>query len=102
MNSANFDYNIVEKVDSKSDLMNGVEKKIVFSTLKAIKYNSKEVLANYGQVSNHGVEIISESLKNSDSVLKLDLNSNLISEQGCKAVGDMLKYNLYMKTLKLS
>ena len=100
--SVMYDMSVVDLLNKNSVMMNQDEQKTIFNTIQAIKHSAKSLLANYGQISEYGWEIISEALKNWDSVIKLDLNGNNIGLKGCKSISDMLTINLYLQWLRLS
>ena len=62
----------------------------------------KNLNLNYAQISNTGVEILSEALKMDKSIVKVDLNSNLITEIGMISLGESMKMNNQIQVLKLS
>ena len=72
--AASMDFQIVEKINNNTDMMTPVEQETIFTTLNAIKVQTKDIILNYAELSNYGIEVISEALKNADSVHRLDLS----------------------------
>lgn len=95
-------------------MMTPAEQETVYHTLMAIRSGTKDVLLNHAEVSDYGLEIIAEALKNADLVNRLDLShitnsigriyilNKIIEVQGIKSISEMLKLNLYLQTLNLS
>ncbi|CAI2366844.1 unnamed protein product [Moneuplotes crassus] len=102
--AANMDYLVIEKINKNTDMMSPAEQETVFNSLNAIKVQTKDLILNHSGLSNYGIEVICESLKNSDHVHRLDLSyiSNPIDSSGSKAISEMLKANLYLKSLNLA
>ena len=70
------------------------EQKVIINSVKGIAQGGmKNLNLNYGQITNTGVEILSEALKMDKSVVKVDLNSNLITEIGMISLGETMKMN---------
>ena len=45
---------VIDLLNRNSAMMNQDEQKTVFNTMQAIKHSAKSILANYGQISEHG------------------------------------------------
>ena len=73
---------VIEVMNRNYELMKPDERKLVISSLKGIYEGTKQVMLNYGQLTDHGVEILSESLKFNTAITKIDFNTNKISDLG--------------------
>jgi len=102
--TTSLDFQVVERVNENTEMMSPTEQETIFNTLNAIKVQAKDVILNHADISNYGIEILSEAFKNADSVHKLDLSyiTTPIDVRGSQALSEMLKINLYIKTLILT
>lgn len=97
-----FDVEVIELMDINNEYMKVEEQKVVFNCLKGMYEGTKSLILNYGQVTDYGLEIISEALKNNRSVHKLDLNTNIITDLGMYPFAHCLRLNKNLDYLKLS
>ena len=77
-----FDIEVIELINVNSQYMKYEEQKIVLNSLKGMYEGAKSLILNYGQISDYGIEVLSEALKFNTSVHKLDLNTNKVTDLG--------------------
>lgn len=68
------DFKVTEKINQNTDMMSPAEQETVYNTLNAIRVDTRDILLNHAEISNYGIEVISESLKHADRVHRLDLS----------------------------
>mmetsp|Transcript_18471 Transcript_18471/g.16348 ORF Transcript_18471/g.16348 Transcript_18471/m.16348 type:complete len:92 (+) Transcript_18471:876-1151(+) len=82
--------------------MESGERNIVLNAIQAIKNKTKTLSLSHSLITPYGAHIISESLKSSNKVQKLDFNGNSIEMEGSKAIADMVEVNQSIQMLRLS
>ena len=97
-----FDIEVIELINVNSQYMKYEEQKVVLNSLKGMYEGTKSLMLNYAQITDYGIEIISEALKFNSSVHKLDLNTNKITDLGMLPLCQSLALNTHLDTLKLS
>lgn len=85
-----FDIEVIELINVHNEYMKGEEQKIILNSLKGMYEGTKSLMLNYGQISDYGIEILSEALKFNTTVQKFDLNTNKISDLGLIKLSEAL------------
>ena len=78
---------MIELVNANHVYMKPEEKKVVLQSLKGIYEGQKTLDLSYGTMTDFGLQILSEALKGNESVKKVDLGSNQISDIGLEYLG---------------
>lgn len=72
--TTSIDFQVVDKINENTDMMTPAEQETIFNSLNAIKVKAKDIILNHAEVSNFGIEVLSEALKHADSIHRLDLS----------------------------
>lgn len=97
-----FDMDVIECVNRNKLYMTQDELRIVLNTVKGMYQGMKGLILNYANLTDYGLEVISEALKHNGTISKVDLSSNTFTDLGIKFLGEALKSNRSVFTLKLA
>lgn len=87
---------MIEVLNRNTPLLDKDQMKTILQMLNNIKHGITNIYLNHAGITDPACEIIAEGMKYSTTVLKLDLDSNLLKFKASQALSDMIKINKYL------